>query len=105
MDNKQIGKASVVFGTIGLVSFLLFIGRLIVMKYAVSWYSVIIVDYIFIFIFYTAWIFDVLGIFFGIKGLKLEEKMLARTGIILSVLGLFEYMLLYFILASTFGMI
>lgn len=55
-------------------------------------------------IIYSAWIFDIIGLVFGIKGLKTDGAKYAKIGIGLSIAGLLEYVLFYYILALMFGL-
>jgi hypothetical protein len=44
------------------------------------------------------------GLVLGVRGLKIGEPEYAKIAIILSILGLLEYVLLYYIFALMFGM-
>ena len=103
MNNINNGKTSATFGAIGLVAMFLYIVRFLFMKYAISWQSLLFIDYIFTFFFYSAWVFDSMGLVFGVMGLKPDNKRLAKAGILLSVFGLFEYFLFFYVLAKMFG--
>ncbi len=104
MNISKNGKIAIIFGAIGFTElFILVIGVTMFQNLIIDYLSVF--ETIFSIFLISAWIFDVLGLYFGIKSLEQGEKRLARTGIILSALGLLEYLILYFILASTFGMI
>jgi hypothetical protein len=97
-------KISQIFGIIGFTELLIPIIILVFFQRAVISNFLFIFEEIYPIFLFSAWIFDIAGIIFGVKGLKAGEGKIVKMGILLSVLGLFEYLLLYFILAKMFGM-
>ena len=104
MQDLKKTSTPLILGLIGFSFLFLFIIRFIFMSYSNSWTSPKYLDYLFILFFYSAWIFDIAGLIFGMMGLNTENRKYAKVSIILSILGLLEYVLLYSMIAGMFGM-
>jgi signal transduction histidine kinase len=55
------------------------------------------------FSYYSAWLFDIIGLILGFMGFSSQKKKLAMAGIFLSICGLLGYLLFFFLLWARFG--
>lgn len=104
MQDLEDSKLGLFLGLTGFLELFLFLFSVLILKRFVleNFFSLFIV--LEPFIIYSAWIFDLAGLFFGLMGLRTKNRKYAKISILLSISGLLEYVLLYYSLALLFGM-
>jgi hypothetical protein len=96
-------KAGFIFSLIGFLELLIVLVAVIFFREDMILYLTIF-EMIYPVLLFSAWIFGLIGLVLGIKSLKSPDNKYAKIGIALSVLGLLEYVLFYYILVGIFGL-
>lgn len=102
MNKRFLAKLSILSGFFGLILVLILDSPLLFPNLISTFLFSFIVE-LEGFAYYCAWIFSILGIFFGVIGLKSEKRKLAVSGIVLSAAGLIGYLVFFLLLWMKFS--